>query len=52
MVHNGEKTSSMNACGRLANQNILGENSGPTSYLKRNVISESFLSAWLLFKDS
>lgn len=42
---------SVKSSGRYASQNILRENSGPTSYAKRNVNGESVLSAWLLFID-
>ncbi len=42
---------SVSASGRLSSQNILRENSGPTSYAKRNINSESVLSAWMLFID-
>ena len=41
-----EETSSMNARGRLAKQNVFYENRGPTSYSKWNANSERFFECF------
>lgn len=44
------KCASGSVTSKLATQNILQRNSGPTSYIKRNVNNDTVLSVWLLFQ--